>query len=230
MPPRVLHTRYERAILKLNTMRQIVLDLAVTLDGFIEGPNGEIDWCIIDEGPDFAESDFGKFLQSVDTVFYGRVSYELWGNYQPDYTAPEGIRSVFESVHGMKKYVFSKTVKSIDGNATVIDGNLAEEVSRIRNQPGKDIWLYGGGKLITSFMNLGLVDVFRLAVHPVILGAGKPLFDDIRSRNKLKLVSAVTTDAGVVVLTYQSIPSGVKAVNPVYAASFRMLANIPEAF
>lgn len=204
------------------------MDLAVTLDGFIEGPNGEIDWCIVDEGSDFAESDFGLFLKSVDTVFYGRVSYELWGNYQPEYTAPDGIKSIFESVHRMKKYVFSNTVDSIDGAAAVIGRNLFEDVMRIKNEPGKDIWLYGGGKLITTFINLGLVDVFRLAVHPVVLGSGKPLFEDIRQQNYLKLISATSSESGVVMLNYESIPTESGSAKGANAADLLFATDLAE--
>jgi dihydrofolate reductase len=177
-------------------MRKIILDLAVTLDGFIEGPNGEIDWCIMDE-----EINFGDFLASIDTIFYGRISYDLWGNYQPDEDTDPLMKGIFNAIHSKTKYVFS-TTKEDDGNATFIHSNIKERVQEIAKQPGKDIWLYGGGKLITTFINLGLVDVFRLAVHPIILGSGKPLFQDIKDRTNLKLIDTKTSKSGVVLLSY----------------------------
>ena len=82
-------------------MRNIVLDLAVTLDGFIEGPNGEIDWCIMDDDMGFEE-----FLASIDTIFYGRVSYDIWGNYQPEPTATETEKDIWAAVHSKQKFVF----------------------------------------------------------------------------------------------------------------------------
>lgn len=183
-------------------MRKIVLDLAVTLDGFIEGPNGEIDWCIMDEDPDLGSS-FGDFLSSIDTIFYGRVSYELWGNYKPDENASTAMKELYDSIHRKSKYVFSTTRQDDGGKVIFISSNIKERVQQIRQQSGKDIWLYGGAKLITTFVNLDLVDVYRLAVHPVILGGGKPLFKDIEKRVNLKLIDAKGSATGVTLLTYE---------------------------
>ena len=182
-------------------MRKIILDLAVTLDGFIEGPNGEIDWCIMDsEGA----GDFTGFLDDVDSIFYGRVSYDLWGNYQPGEHDSPVIKSLYKSVHSKTKYVFTSSDAAGDGKAIFINSDIRERVNEIRDQPGKNIWLYGGANLITTFINLGLVDIYRLAVHPVILGAGKPLFKDIQQRVGLKLVEAKGSGSGVVLLSYSA--------------------------
>lgn len=179
-----------------NKSRRIVLDLAVSLDGFIEGINGETDWCIMDE-----DMDFTKFLSSVDTILYGRKSYDLWGKYIPGDDTSDMEREIWELVHSKKKYVFSKTLTNID-NSVIINDNIAEEVNKLKKEPGKDIWLYGGASLITTFMNLGLVDEYRLSVHPVILGAGKPLFVNIKQRQELKLVGTRRFSSGVVQLCY----------------------------
>lgn len=82
-------------------MRKVILDLAVTLDGCIEGPNGEIDWCLVEDA-----MDFDGFLGAIDTIFYGRVSYEAWGNFQPDENAPAAELKLWQGVHAKKKYVF----------------------------------------------------------------------------------------------------------------------------
>lgn len=182
-----------------NKPRRIVLDLAVSLDGFIEGINGETDWCIMDE-----DMNFTKFLSSVDTILYGRKSYELWGKYIPGYETSDMEREIWELVHSKKKYVFSKTLTKTD-NTVIISDNIAEEVNKLKKEPGKDIWLYGGASLITTFMNLGLVDEYRLSVHPIILGAGKPLFVDIKQRQELKLVDTRSFSSGVVQLRYHSL-------------------------
>ncbi|MBB6447805.1 dihydrofolate reductase family protein [Bacillus benzoevorans] len=176
--------------------RKIILDLAVTLDGFIEGNNGEIDWCIMDR-----EMEFTTFLDQIDTIFYGRKSYDLWGKFTPE-TSDDAKKEMMDLVHSKKKYVFSKTKKGTDNKATFINDNIPEEVAKLKNQPGKDIWLYGGASLITTFMHLGLVDEFRLSVHPVILGEGTPLFTDIKQRVNLKLVNTRTFSSGVVQLIY----------------------------
>ncbi len=85
-----------------------------------------------------------------------------------------------------------------------INSNIKERVLEIKQQPGKNIWLYGGGNLITTFVNMGLVDVYRLAVHPVILGAGTPLFKDIREKIALQLINVKTSTSGMALLTYQT--------------------------
>ncbi|KAA9023966.1 dihydrofolate reductase family protein [Niallia endozanthoxylica] len=176
--------------------RRILLDLAVSLDSFIEGKNGEIDWCIMD-----AEMDFIQFLNQIDTILYGRKSYDLWGQFKPGPT-DTAEKEMFELIHSKEKYVFSKTQKESDSHAIFINNHIYEEMMKLKNKPGKDIWLYGGASLITTFMNLGLVDEFRLSVHPVILGEGKPLFIDIKQRINLKLVQTRTFSSGVVQLIY----------------------------
>lgn len=177
--------------------RRIILDLAVTLDGFIEGKNGEVDWCIMD-----AEMGFTDFLNQIDTILYGRKSYELWGQFTPEMGHADAEKEFWDLVHSKEKYVFSRTQKGTDNKAIFINDRIQEEVNQIKNKPGKDIWLYGGASLITTFINVGLVDEFRLSVHPVVLGEGKPLFVDIKERLNLKMVHARTFSSGVVQLIY----------------------------
>ncbi|GAA0358990.1 dihydrofolate reductase family protein [Bacillus horti] len=178
-------------------MKRIILDLAVTLDGFIEGKNGEVDWCIMDP-----ELGFNDFLNQIDTIFYGRKSYDLWGQFTPDIEATDADKELWALYHSKEKYVFSRTQKDTDHKAIFINDRILEEVNKLKNKPGKDIWLYGGASLITTFIDLGLVDEFRLSVHPVVLGEGKPLFEDIKQRLNLKLVNARTFSSGVVQLIY----------------------------
>lgn len=178
-------------------MRKVILDLAVTLDGFIEGPNGEIDWCIMDD-----DMDFDGFLASIDTIFYGRTSYDAWGNYQPDDKAGASETTLWQEVHSKKKYVFSGQ-KRQDNNVTFISTDIGNKVAEIKNQDGKDIWLYGGANLIKSFIRLELIDVFRISVHPVALGSGKPLFEDLKERINLRLMKSNTFKSGVVQLIYE---------------------------
>ncbi len=188
-------------------MRKIILNLAVSLDGFIEGPNGEIDWCILDDEPaseSGTASHFDEFLARIDTIFYGRVSYDLWGQYQPAENASPAEKKLWEGVHSKKKYVFSNTA-GLSGNvASWITSEPAAKVLEIKRQPGKDIWLYGGAQLIASFMKWKLIDKFLLAVHPVILGGGKPLFSDLRDRIGLQLNGVVTSPSGVMLVDYET--------------------------
>lgn len=184
-------------------MRKVILDLAVTLDGFIEGPNGEIDWCIMDTDIGAGEKSFLEtFPEEIDTVFYGRKSYELYGNYQPE--KESGFKDFYDKINRMKKYIFSSTLNNA-GEHTVIRDNIIKEVNQIKNQKGKDIWLFGGASLITDFINNNLIDEYRLAVHPVILGDGKPLFQSIKQRLNLELIEAKPSKSGVTSLYYKPV-------------------------
>lgn len=178
-------------------MKKVILNLAVTLDGFIEGPNGEIDWCIMDD-----EMNFDAFIESIDTMFYGRVSYEVWGNYQPDENISEAEKMMWKGIHSKNKFVFSHQSRT-DETATFISTGISDKVAKIKKQGGKDIWLYGGANLIKTFINLGLIDIYKISVHPVALGSGKPLFEDLKNRIGLKLTDTRVFKSGVVELTYE---------------------------
>lgn len=178
--------------------RRIILDLAITLDGYIEGKHGEVDWCIMD--PDMG---FTSFLNEIDTILYGRKSYDAWGQYVPQEAASEEEKELWRLVHSKEKYVFSKTQTGPNSDATFLNDPILEAVTQLKEKPGKDIWLYGGSSIITSFMNLGLIDEFRLSIHPIILGEGKPLFIDIKQTWNVSLVSARTFSSGVVQLIYR---------------------------
>ncbi len=180
-------------------MRKIILNLAVSLDSKIEGPNGEYDWC-------FTDQDYGlnEIISRVDTVFYGRKSFELFGNMALPENASEMEKDFFSKMMNMKTYVFSRTKKSFDG-AEVISENAEEAVNKIKQQQGKDIFLFGGAGLITTLVNSDLVDEYFLAVHPLILGEGKSLFINIKERKNLKLISSKVYETGLVMLHYNQI-------------------------
>ena len=178
-------------------MRKVILDVAVSLDGYIEGPNGEYDWCFMDQDYGFTD-----LMNRIDAAFYGRKSWELFGNYTPANNASEMGKKIFNMMTNKKKYVFSRTLKKVEG-AALISNNAEEEVKEIKRQPGKDIHLFGGASLITTFVNSDLIDEYRLAVHPIILGAGKSLFIDIKKRVKLKLIDTKVYSTGLVMLLYK---------------------------
>jgi dihydrofolate reductase len=172
-------------------MRKIILGVAVSLDSFIEGPNGEYDWCFTDQ--DYGMSDFFK---RVDSLFMGRKSYEL---------ALSMGDAAMPGFPKLKEYVFSNTLKEAKKDVTIISGDIESQIKKIKNEAGKDIWLFGGASLTSSLMNMGLVDELWLAVHPILLGSGKPLFSDIKQKTNLKLSESKTYDTGLVSLTYQLI-------------------------
>jgi dihydrofolate reductase len=167
-------------------MRKIILNLALSLDGLIEGPNGEFDWC-------FTDQDYGmtEFLHRIDALFVGRKSYDIMLQYEAD-PYPDKM-----------KYVFSTTLQTAAGKTAIVSGDIVETARAIKSQAGGDIWLYGGAEMTTIFLNAGLVDELQLAVHPLLLGSGKPLFKDLEGRMPWKLADAKTYDSGLVQLFYQ---------------------------
>jgi dihydrofolate reductase len=170
-------------------MRKVILQLAVSLDGFIEGPHGEFDWCFTDD--DYGMTDFYK---RIDAIFIGRKSYEqalaMGGATPPGFPV-------------LREYVFSNSLKHLSGNGVLVNEDLYEEVNKIKKSPGKDIWLYGGAVLTSSFINMGLVDEMALAVHPILLGSGKSLFRNIPSRKALQLINTQTYPNGLIMLSYK---------------------------
>jgi len=165
-------------------MRKVILSVAVSLDGMIEGPNGEYDWC-----PPPSKKEMSDFLNKIDAIFLGRKSFELTG------------KSMFPK---KEHYVFSTTLTKAVG-FQLINHDAKKQVMEIKKQPGKDIWLFGGAKLATFFLNEKLVDEMWLGVVPVVLGKGKLLFSDINQRTHFKLVEAVPKE-GYVSLYYKYEP------------------------
>ena len=168
-------------------MRKVILGLDVSLDGFIEGPHGEYDWCTPDP-----EYNFDDFFKRFDTIFVGRKTYEMSSEM-------EGGPSGFPK---FKEYIFSTTLDKVKDGATLIKADTKTEVEKIKKEQGKDIWLFGGAGLATSLLTLGLVDELSLAVYPVILGGGKPLFNNIKDRINLALLDTKAYSTGTVSLTY----------------------------
>lgn len=151
-------------------MRKIILSVAVSLDGFIAGPNGEYDWC-----PPPSKKEMDDFLKGIDIIFMGRKSYEAAG----EFMTPEKLT-----------YVFSNKLKQVRGkNVKLLNSDVAKEVEKIRKQDGKDIWLWGGANLTSWFINQDMVDEMWLGLVPIVLGKGKPLFQDVRERKKFSVES-----------------------------------------
>ena len=171
-------------------MRQIILQLAVSLDGFIEGPNGEFDWCFTDQ--DYGLSDFFK---RIDSLIIGRKSYEVMQSM--------GEQEAMPGFPKLTQYVVSNSLKEVPADAVLVSGDIVAEVRRIKALAGKDIWLFGGAALTTTLLNDGLVDEISLAVHPILLGSGKPLFQGIKGRVGLELIETKAYSTGLVSLTYK---------------------------
>jgi len=169
-------------------MRKIILGLAISLDGFIEGPNGEFDWC-------FTDQDYGmsEFFTHIDSLFIGRKTYELMQ------AMGENASPGFPK---MKEFIFSNSLKEVKPGAILVNSDAAEAARKIRQEPGKDIWLFGGASLTAYFLEHGLIDHLWLSVHPILLGTGKRLFPESEHRTRLQLIEAKTYNTGLVSLKY----------------------------
>ena len=161
--------------------------VAASLDGYIAGPRGEIDWIVHDPTIDFAEVYAG-----VDTVLLGRRTYEL--TQQPG--APPWPAN-------WRVYVFSRTLRQADNpNVTVIRDNVSQAIAALRSAAQGDIWLFGGGELCASLLAIDAVDQVELAIMPVLLGGGTPFVAPGAPRSRLKLVQSRTFPSGIVTLRY----------------------------
>ncbi len=190
-------------------MRKIITTMWITLDGFIAGPNGEMDWVgeAYDEAMGKYESDL---VDGADTLLLGRVTYQSfagsWPHVPDSPTASEGEKEYARRLNAMQKIVFSRTLTSAEwNNSRLVSEVVPEDIERLKHEPGRDMLIYGSASLVQTLTNLGLIDEYQLLVHPIILGGGKPLFQNIKDRVKLKLVNSRTHPSGVTVLFYQPV-------------------------
>lgn len=186
-------------------MRKVVLYMFTTLDGFIAGPNGEFE----DHAPSDDEMEFAiEFFGSVDGILFGRVIYELFVSYWDALDPTDASHSKADIAfatrfRNMTRVVFSRTLDNVEDNAILIKDDIAAEVSKVKQQPGRDLLLICGPELLSTFVRLGLVDEYRILVKPAVLGRGKALFGDVQEKLQLKLLSTRVFESGVVMHHYQ---------------------------
>jgi dihydrofolate reductase len=188
-------------------MRKIITTTWVTLDGFIAGPNGEMEW--VGERYDDAMAKYEtEVVSAADTLLLGRVTYESfagsWPHVPDNPKVSEGEKAYARMLNAMRKVVCSKTLDHVEwNNSTLLREVTPEAIEQLKNEPGRDILIYGSASLVHALTRLGLIDEYQVLVHPLILGGGKPLFADLDHQVKLELVSAITHPSGVVRLTYR---------------------------
>jgi len=179
-------------------MRRLIVSNAMSLDGFFEGSKKEIAWFPVDE--EF----FGyakDMLRRADTLLFGRATYEHMAAYWP--TAP--AEEIADKMNGLPKLVASRTLQEASwNNSKVIKANVAEEIAKLKQLPGKDIVLLGSSVLASSLLQEGLIDEYRVILAPLLIGRGGPLFKDISRQIKFKLEKTLLLKSGVIVLYYQT--------------------------
>lgn len=187
-------------------MRNLVAFMHMSLDGFAAGPNGELDWVAYDQELEkYAEG----IVASVGTALYGRITYhmmEYWRTVpdNPDATAHERHHAAW--IEAIPKVVVSTKLSSVDwNNTTIIADKLAEEISRLKQQPGQDIVIFGSPSLTQALAQLNLVDEYQLTVSPVLLGNGMPFFAPLTAKQPLQLLSNHSFASGALGLHYKVV-------------------------
>jgi dihydrofolate reductase len=186
-------------------MRKLFLQINMTVDGFIEDTNREIDW-------HFSDDEFEQFivdtLQSIDGMVFGRVAFELLAQYWPTAAANPQVTAkhveMARLMNELPKYVVSTRLCRVEWrNSHIIGGDVAAAIRTLKEQPGKDIALFAGAGVVSTFMQLGLLDEYRLILNPIFLGSGTPLFKGGYEKHNLQLLRARSFASGVVVLYYR---------------------------
>ncbi|MGQ8338003.1 dihydrofolate reductase family protein [Sunxiuqinia sp. A32] len=186
-------------------MRSLVYFMHASLDSFVGGTNGEMNWITVDDEIfDFVST----MTDQTDTALYGRVTYQMMEAYWPT-AAEKPNASKHDKEHSVwyknvSKVVLSKTLNETGLlNTTVISDNLVENINKLKQQPGKNILIFGSPRASYSLLNAGLVDEFWIFVNPVLLGQGIPLFKNVPELINLRLIGTKTFTSGVVALHYK---------------------------
>jgi dihydrofolate reductase len=191
------------------TPRRLFVSMIVSLDGYIEGPERELDW--FENGDPQFEQYCDEMVDSVGLALYGRRSYELMLSYWPN--AETNPRSAADlnfarKMNALPKIVLSRTLESAAWNNTrVLKHRVAETLAELKQQPGKPIVAWAGAGLVSTLARLGLVDEYRLIVHPVLLGKGTPMFQGIEKRQRLRLARTTQLGRNLAVLCYEPVAS-----------------------
>ncbi len=185
-------------------MRKVIYAISVSLDGFIEAADGDLAWSY---PGDELHRHFNQRESAIDAHLYGRRLYEnmsaFWPTADEDPAAPELVKEYARIWRAKPKIVFSKTLQQVGWNSRLVRGNLAEEVRKLKEQPGQSMSV-GGAGLAASFMRLGLIDEYWLYVYPIFLGGGKPVFPPLPTRRGVQLVETRIFD-DVIHLRYRRL-------------------------
>jgi dihydrofolate reductase len=186
-------------------MRKAILAMFMSLDGYIEGPNGEFvppAW-----SDDMQRHWADTNIDAAGLLLYGRRNFQFnasfWQEAEAKADNPPAFRAMAHRMNALPKLVFSRTLTEADWNGRVVTDGIAAEINRQKQEPGKDMLMFGGAEIARTFMGLDLFDTYRIMVTPILLGGGKRLFDGGYDRRQLKLIQTQQMDTGSVILTYQ---------------------------
>jgi len=216
-------------------MRKLIVSMNLTLDGLMSGPDCELDWHFKCWTPEMSEA-LCEQLSRADTILLGRVTYQAMAKYWPSKVADPFLRGEDFAFADMMNYyakiVFSNTLtKPKWNNSRVMNGNVDDKITALKKQPGRNIIVYGSGKLVSALMHGGLVDDYHLWVHPVILGKGKPLFNNLQERHDMTFFGTKTFDSGVILMHYQTIKVNEMEMKKNWAKNFlRAILNDTTVF
>jgi dihydrofolate reductase len=177
-------------------MRKVLLQLYVSLDGYISGPNKEQEW-IFEYADETCSQYADELLNSSDIILLGRILSKVFLDYWPTDSTEFG-----QKINRLPKIIFSKNLTTVEWLDVRIVRDIEKEIRELKNQPGKNLILYGGASIAQTFMKLGLIDEYHLFVVPVLLGSGLSLFKNVGGTIKLKLVKTTTSKSGVVIFHY----------------------------
>ena len=204
-------------------MRKVILSEALTLDGYFAGPHGEFDWPLADE--EFERYTNDETFSNVDTILFGRVTYEMMASYWPEaltnssgrmagadgveFAVPTAVSNTHNEIarkmNSLQKIVFSRTLEKVEWrNSTIIREIIPEDIKKIKSQGGGDMIILGSGSVASEFAKNNLIDDYRLFVNPIVLGEGRKLFAWQNSRLKLDLVGTKAFKSGAVELRFAS--------------------------
>ncbi|HWQ19939.1 MAG TPA: dihydrofolate reductase family protein [Methanotrichaceae archaeon] len=189
-------------------MRKITVFENVSLDGYFAGPNGEIDWFVAEPGGQAELDEFAAdSIKSTEMLLFGRVTYELMASYWSTADAMKSNPVVAERMNNLPKIVFSRTLDDVKWqNTRLVKGNIEEEIKKMKCQPGGNMAIMGSGSIVSALAQLGLIDEYSIMVNPVVLGAGRSVFQGVRDRLHLKLLETRTfKNSGNVLLSYQFV-------------------------
>jgi len=186
-------------------MRKIKLQIQLSLDGFICGCLGEMDWMVW-EWDDVVKQYVAELTNSADTFLMGRATGEGMAVYWPTVAGnPESNEEekwMADKLNSSPKVIFSKTITHISWNNARVANDIVEEVKELKKEPGKDILIYGGAFTVSSFIRENLIDEYHLFINPVIIGNGKTIYSNVKQNMKLKLLNTVSSSTGIVILVY----------------------------